>query len=402
MGRPRDPLPQTAPLWTRDYLLLDVVSFLFFTSFYLLTSTFQFFVLAHGADMSDLGLVLAVLTLTAVIARPWIGPFLDQHGRKPALAIGLVLMAIANLLYLVSDSLFAIIAVRIVQGVGWAMATTAASTMISDVAHPSRRGEAMGFYSNFTDVAMAVGPFLGVYVTRGNIYGWLFVSGAVLAASGLAFLYGVRERFERRASNAERNVSFRLEPRAVVPSLVLLTATFAYAGVLGYLPTFVKDRGLTHLVLGVSDYAYFYIAYALTLLLSRGLWGKLYDRCGKSCSIIPGVLLMIVGMIMLPSVHDLLGMVMFAVCFGLGFGAVQPATLTWAVARTPQARWGQAVGTYYTAFDGGMAIAYSSLGWMIQRTSYRIGFWVTAALLAFGLMFYLVFIVKEQSASQKG
>ncbi|MHB1683912.1 MAG: hypothetical protein ACYCYO_13965 [Bacilli bacterium] len=37
MGRLRNPLPQTAPLWTRNYLLLDVVSFLFFTSFYLLT-----------------------------------------------------------------------------------------------------------------------------------------------------------------------------------------------------------------------------------------------------------------------------------------------------------------------------------------------------------------------------
>ncbi len=109
---------------------------------------------------------------------------------------------------------------------------------------------------------------------------------------------------------------------------------------------------------------------------------------------------MIVGMIMLPSVRDLLGTVVFAVCFGLGFGAVQPATLTWAVARTPQTRWGQAVGMYYTAFDGGMAIAYSSLGWTIQRTSYRVGFWVTAALLAAGLIFYLVIVAREQPASK--
>gem|GEM_PF-4814681 len=78
-------------------------------------------------------------------------------------------------------------------------------------------------------MARAVGPILGVYVTRGKIYGWLFVSGAVLAASGLAFLYGVRECFERRASNAGRNVSLRLEPRAMDPSLVLLAAAFAYA-----------------------------------------------------------------------------------------------------------------------------------------------------------------------------
>lgn len=390
-----DPMPPTSThLWTKEYILLDIISFLFFTSFYLLTSTFQFFVLAHGATVGDLGFVLAVLTVTAVISRPVIGPLIDSLGRRKILLFGLALMTVANLLYLAGNTLWVIIFIRIVQGVGWSMSTTAASTMVNDIVAPDRRGEAMGFYSNFTDLAMAFGPFLGVYITRGTQYTWLFLVGAVCTLAALLFLTGVPERRNASVSPAAGEgrvkIRFQLESRAFLPSLVLLTITFSYASVLGYLPTFVRHAGLTHKFLGIQDYAYFYIFFALTLLFTRGPWGRVYDKRGKSLVIISGIILLVLAMVGLNLVRNLPEMLVFAVLFATGFGAVQPATLAWAVSRTPKARWGKAISTYYTAFDGGMALAYASLGYIIQLASYPAAFLTSAGILLGGLCCFAV------------
>ncbi|RIV17774.1 MFS transporter [Alicyclobacillaceae bacterium I2511] len=380
---------QKSPLWTRDYILLDSLSFLFFTSFYLLTSTFQFYVLFHGATLANLGLVLALLTITAVVARPFIGPMIDTWGRKRVLLLGVVLLTVANLLYLPSSTLWQISLVRVFQGVGWAMATTSASTMVSDIAAPQRRGEAMGFYSNFTDIAMAVGPFLGVYLTAGDRYNSLFMVAAVAALLAGLVLLPVQDVFQRGAVPARFRIRFQIEPRALLPAFVLLTVTFAFAGVIGFLPTFVRHVGLNHKILGIDDYAFFYIAYSLTLLFTRGPWGRLYDRWGKSWTILPGALFVLVAMVWLPMVRLLWQMVLFAALFGAGFAAVQPATLAWTVARTPKERWGQAISTYYTAFDGGMALAYATLGYLAEHFSYSFAFLTAAGVVAVGLVLYL-------------
>ncbi|CAB1130240.1 Putative MFS transporter [Candidatus Hydrogenisulfobacillus filiaventi] len=368
-------------LWTAAYVRLDLVSFAFFTGFYLYTSTFQFFVLDRGADVADLGLVLAVLTLTAVGVRPLIGPLLDAAGRRPVLLTGLAAMAAASLLYLVSGPLWQVVLIRMLQGVGWSMSTTAASTFIADVVPPSRQGEAMGFYSNFTDLAMAVGPFLGVYLSRGDRFAPLFWAGGAWPLAALLLAAGLRER--RRPGGGRWRIRFRLEPRALWPAGVLFAVTFAYAAVLGYLPPFLRGRGLG------PGYADFYVAYAAVLLLTRGLWGRLYDARGRAWALVPGLVLVAGSMLWLPAVHRLPGLLLFAVLFGLGFGAAQPATLAWTVERVPSAVRGQAIGTYYTAFDGGMAVAYAGIGAVIAHSSYPVGFTLTSAVVGLALAAFL-------------
>jgi MFS family permease len=171
---------------------------------------------------------------------------------------------------------------------------------------------------------------------------------------------------------------FRLEARAALPALVLMTVTFTYAAVLGYLPPFVRARGLG------SEYGAFYVAYGLTLLLTRGVWGRIYDRQGRSWVLWPGLAALAFAMVLLPLIRSLAELIGFGILYALGFGAVQPATLTWTAERVPWDRLGQGIATYYTAFDGGMALAYSGVGVAIAHVGYRIAFWLTAALVAVG------------------
>jgi len=64
------------------------------------------------------------------------------------------------LLYNNMTSVTSLLLLRVLHGIGWGAATTAASTLIADIAPPSRRGEAMGIFGMASNVAMAIGPAL--------------------------------------------------------------------------------------------------------------------------------------------------------------------------------------------------------------------------------------------------
>jgi len=51
---------------------------------------------------------------------------------------------------------------RIIQGVGWGFSTTASGTIATDLIPPRRRGEGMGFFGLSGNVALAMGPTLGL------------------------------------------------------------------------------------------------------------------------------------------------------------------------------------------------------------------------------------------------
>ncbi|ODA39698.1 hypothetical protein [Desulfosporosinus sp. BG] len=50
-------------LWTRDFLLVDLTSFLVFASFYYLLSTLQYYVLQLGGSVASGGLIMGIFML---------------------------------------------------------------------------------------------------------------------------------------------------------------------------------------------------------------------------------------------------------------------------------------------------------------------------------------------------
>ncbi|EGW41217.1 hypothetical protein [Desulfosporosinus sp. OT] len=54
---------EKSSLWTRDFLLVDLTSFLVFASFYYLLSTLQDYVLQLGGSVASVGLIMGIFTL---------------------------------------------------------------------------------------------------------------------------------------------------------------------------------------------------------------------------------------------------------------------------------------------------------------------------------------------------
>lgn len=379
-------MPEPEKLWTRDFILTDVTGFLLFFSFYYLMSTLQYYVLHIGGNLSSMGLVMGVFTIIAVVLRPVTGNLLDTKGRRIVLLVGLSIIVFSFLGYNLAANVWLLVLVRLIHGIGWAFATTATSTIIADLVPPRRRGEAMGYYSNFMDVAMAAGPFVGVLLLQFGGFNTVFIAAALTLAPALVTGWVVKERYRPAAAPVRR--TFFSRP-ALLPALIMLTGSVGYGSVVTYIPTFVQERGITGRFLGVSEYAFFYVVYALTLLLTRGPWGRLSDRYGRQAAIIPGLLFLSAGTLVLAFTRTFPLLLVAGVVYAAGFGSAQPAIMAWSVDRAGASGWGAAVGTFFAAFDGGIGIGALLMGPLAQHYSYTLVYGSAGVLTLLGFVLYL-------------
>jgi MFS family permease len=124
---------------------------------------------------------------------------------------------------------------------------------------------------------------------------------------------------------------------------------------------------------------------AIALLLSRAFAGRLADKYGRASTIIPGVILMVVALALLPLARGFPYFIISASLFGSGFGAAQPATMALLIDRVRPEQRGLATSTYFTGFDLGISIGAILLGVVSQHWGFGVMWSISAACTLLGL-----------------
>ena len=99
--------------------------------------------------------------MSALLLRPYVGRLSDRVGRRPLLVGGALLAAAALGLTATVDSLWAVVALRLLAGVAEASFFVAAFAALADLAPPDRLGEALSYNSLGLYLGLALGPPLG-------------------------------------------------------------------------------------------------------------------------------------------------------------------------------------------------------------------------------------------------
>ena len=71
----------------------DFRNVILFTGFYLLVPTLPLFIKEIGGNESQVGLMMGMFTIAAVVIRPIIGGMLDRYGRRSFIIFGLIFLA---------------------------------------------------------------------------------------------------------------------------------------------------------------------------------------------------------------------------------------------------------------------------------------------------------------------
>jgi EmrB/QacA subfamily drug resistance transporter len=134
-----------------------------------------------GASVAGLQWVVNgyLLVLSAFILLG--GSLGDRYGRKRIFQLGVVVFALGSIACAAAPSTNALVAARLVQGVGGALLTPGSLAILEASFRREDRSRAIGAWSGLTGVASAVGPFLGGWLVDAGSWRAIFLINIPLA-----------------------------------------------------------------------------------------------------------------------------------------------------------------------------------------------------------------------------
>lgn len=359
-------MPADPPLFTRSFTVICLATFFFYASFYLILPVMPLYVGAMGATSFQIGLIIGLFAMMAMVLRPPTGWIIDTRGCRVVLVAGMAIFLLASLGYVIAHSVGAVLALRLFHGMGMGLFPTAATVVVAEVAPPARRGEAMGWFGIANSVGLILGPAVGMPIAAGAGFRTLFLVAGGVALIGLVCI-GMLPRIGRvpaQIARPPRPQDF-FSPAAVLPSVLLLFLYVPYGAMLAFIPLVAADRGL-------GNPGTFYTAFALAVLVIRSRAGHVSDRRGRPAVIIPGLLVAGVAFAILALTSGRIWMLVGAAIYGFGFGSVQPALMALTADRVPPEERGKAMGTFYTAWELGIMTGSTGAGLLLEVTDFSL------------------------------
>jgi MFS family permease len=147
---------------------------------------FPLFFAAAGMGVGRIGVVSFTYLAVWGLLQLWTGALSDRWGRKGLIAAGMIVQGVALALVALLDTFPGWMGAAALLGAGTAMVYPTLLAAISDVAHPSWRGSAVGVYRLWRDSGYAVGALLAGVLA--DLFG---MAPAIGVVAGLTVASGV-------------------------------------------------------------------------------------------------------------------------------------------------------------------------------------------------------------------
>ncbi|MCM3570658.1 MFS transporter [Neobacillus mesonae] len=377
-------------IWTKDFVLIVCANFFIFLGFQMTLPTIPLYVEDLGGNDQLIGFVVGIFTFSALFLRPFAGKWLESKGRGFVYLTGLVIFVLSVGSYGFIASIGMLFFMRVIQGAGWGLSTTASGTIATDLIPASRRGEGMGFYGLSGNVAMAFGPSIGLILTGTLSFHIFFL---ICAGMGLAaLLLSSRITYRKVDPRPEKKESkFDVyEKSALKPAMLMFFITVTFGGIASFLPLYTVQKD-------IAGIQWYFLLFAISLMLTRTFAGQLYDRKGHQAVYIPGTLLILTAMVLIAWLPNTAMLFTAAILYGFGFGTVQPALQAWSIEKTPINRRGMANATFFSFFDLGVGIGAMVFGQISHLYGYRAIYETAAVSVFLSILLYLFFLYKEKT-----
>ena len=297
-------------------------------------------------------------------------------------------------LFNLTTSLQTIFVLRGLHGGIFALGTTVMAALAVVVLPASRKGEGINMFAVFSNIAMVLGPAVGLYALQAYGSSALYIFLTIMTA--LAFILSNVIRLPKELAKPKQksskgwSISQFIEKRSLPWALMGLFIGFTYSGVLVFIPIELNSMGA-----GVWG-SVFFALFALMIIISRPLVGKVYARYGSRFVIYPGVGLFIVGLAILGVVSTPVGIICTAPLLGLGYGAAQPAFQALAVQSAPIERAGVSTATYFLALDIAVGAGSVILALIANALGYQSLYQITSLIMIIALALYH-FVIRKHS-----
>ena len=295
-----------------------------------------FFAEHYQASPFQVGLLMAVYSLTQFVAAPFWGRLSDRIGRRPVLLFSLAGAILAYLWLGVAEELWALFAARAVGGF-MAGNISAAFAYVADITTRETRAKGMGMIGAAFALGFTIGPAIGGILAGSDPHNADFQSPAFAAAglSAFALILGIftlkeslSDEIRKRIAEKPKEIQskqFQIalkKPNIRLLLLLSFLAVFAFAGIeatfalwsrrqYGWGP---EQNGYLFALIGFSG-----------ALLQGGLIGRMSKRFGEANLIVQGSIALALGIGLIPFATELWMLIIVMLIAVYGFSVISPS-----------------------------------------------------------------------------
>jgi MFS family permease len=370
---------------TRDFVLAFLSQFVFFFAFSMLIPTLPIYLSRLGSREEAIGILMGVFSVSSLVFRPSVGKLLSRVPERQVMMAGAFLSGLTSIAYLFALPFWPFFIVRVLQGAGYALVSTAANTLIANIGPEGRRGQSLGYFFLSFNIPFALAPALGMFLINRFDFAVLFLSCTGLYIVAFILITGLSRKHDIQSDPSAFQGGSFYNRENIPPSMV----SFFMHVIWGTVTTFLPLYALSH---GVSNPGLIFSVVAFMLISGRIFAGRVLDLYRRESVILPCLVVYVIAMIILVFSRSLPMFILMAVIWGAGHALFYPALVALAIDRASSSR-GALMAMFTAASDLGVGMGPVIMGIILQHSGYPFMF-MCVAFTAMLNIFYFQFFVK--------
>jgi MFS family permease len=279
---------------------------------------------ALDIPISQIGLVLTAFTLPAIFLAPIGGMLMDLRGRKQVLVFGLLLYGVAGMLISFAPSLQWVLALRAVQGIGYAAIMPLVVVIIGDMFSKEKETIAQGMKVVLDRITLLVLP-AAAGILAGIAWQAPFLLYGLAIPLGLAAARYLPEPLIERRAHAPGYIRDVLSASFHLRSVTIFSMSslrfFIEMSFFVYLPIFAIDK----LNMTVSRGGLLFTVFAVGAILTAVTVGSITRRFERIPLVIVSFILQGVCLLAASFADSVWAVGIVMLGFGLANGIISPA-----------------------------------------------------------------------------
>ena len=370
----------------REVTVLGAVAFAVAVGFGVVAPALPVFATEFGVGRTAAGAVISAFAFMRFVSALGGGRLVDRFGERVILATGIGIVAVSSALCGLAQSYQQLLLLRGVGGIGSAMFTVSAISLLFRVVGPDQRARANSVFQGGFLIGGITGPAFGGVLADISLRAPFFVYAVTLAAAGsiaMAFLTHVSLREKASSQQASERVTLPTalrNPSYRAALVANLGAGWSLFGIRSSLvPLFVIEglrRDATWTGIGLLVTA----AFQGLLLLPAG---RFADTRGRRPALMIGTTGVGVSLAVIALSSSLVAYVIAMAVFGIG-GAFLGTTSAAVVGDVAGGGGGTVVAAYQMASDLGAIAGPLLAGWLADQYSFGAAFGASAGVLLVG------------------
>jgi DHA1 family tetracycline resistance protein-like MFS transporter len=392
------------PKFAQQFVILMTI-FIDATGYAMVIPLLSFYTVSFNLEAFGLGILMVIFALSQFIFSPIMGRLSDKYGRRLLLLISISLSSASFFMFTIATSYYILLFSRMFSGM--ATEISIAQAYMADITTSTQRTSGLGKVRAAFSAGVVVGPSIGGFL---SVFGY-WAPGLIaigLTLLNLIFVYFFLPEPERNKTFNQNikstgksgfltNLKNSLK-KPLLPSLLfvffIMTLSFAAIPVLMPFLTFAFfDFNEIQL-----SFVFIYIG-ALQLIMQGFLIGKLSEKIGEGLLIMFGLLSVLIGMIIMPTIPSLILFFVLLAMLSLGSGLVRTTIPSIISKISNEDEQGGFLGVAQSVASFALIPGPLLAGYFYDYFGLRAPFFFSGILLllAFLMSFYLYFKLKKST-----